>query len=452
LIVGLTFGTTLLWCAAAAYSTYVSYRELNEAFDIALKEAGWRLLPLAAGYAQRRGEADIQALHRLDQGPDEYLSYLVRDAGGRVVFQAHDASSLPYEPTLAPGFKTIGQYRLYTGTDPATGYTITIAETIHGRIEAATGTILAVLWPLAALIPLNALVIWMIVRQAMRPVLRLSNDIAARGSQNLAALDTLDQPFELRPIADAVARLLERLKAALDAERAFAANCAHELRTPLAGALAQTQRLIAELTDGKDRRRARDVEATLKRVSGLTEKVLQLSRADAGVGARDRDVDLVPVLDLLVDDCDKHVLEHGRIHYEKPDSSFSLVRRVDVDAFAIVVRNLIDNALKHGVDGAAVEVIAASDGTIRIINECPTVSPEVLADLKRRFVRGETRHAGSGLGLAIAETIMARTGGKLDLLSPPPGRASGFEARLSLPPAAHTGDSERNPNSSVKSV
>jgi two-component system OmpR family sensor kinase len=114
------------------------------------------------------------------------------------------------------------------------------------------------------------------------------------------------------------------------------------------------------------------------------------------------------------------------------------VRRIDVDAFAIVVRNLIDNALKHGADDAAVEVIAASDGTIRIINEGPTVSPEVRAALKKRFVRGETHHPGSGLGLAIAEAIMARIGGKLDLFSPSPGRISGFEARLSLPPAAHT--------------
>ena len=80
----------------------------------------------------------------------------------------------------------------------------------------------------------------------MKPVLRLSRDIAA-AAPNLAPLDISDQPSELRPIAEAVARLVERLRAALDAERAFAANSAHELRTPIAGALARTQRMIAEL-------------------------------------------------------------------------------------------------------------------------------------------------------------------------------------------------------------
>jgi two-component system OmpR family sensor kinase len=130
----------------------------------------------------------------------------------------------------------------------------------------------------------------------MKPVLRLSGDIARRSSDNLAPLDTSDQPGDLRPIAEAVARLVERLRAALDAERAFAANGAHELRTPIAGALARTQRMIAELSDPNDRRRARDVEVTLKRLSGLAEKLMQLSRVDAGVSLGDRDVDLVPVL------------------------------------------------------------------------------------------------------------------------------------------------------------
>ena len=105
---------------------------------------------------------------------------------------------------------------------------------------------------------------------------------------------------------------MERLRAALDAERAFAANSAHELRTPIAGALARTERMIAELSDPNDRRRARDVEVTLKRLSGLAEKLMQLCRVDAGVSLGDRDVDLVPVLDMVVDDCAKRLDEPNR--------------------------------------------------------------------------------------------------------------------------------------------
>jgi len=189
--------------------------------------------------------------------------------------------------------------------------------------------------------------------------------------------------------------------------------------------------LIAELSDPNDRRRARDVEATLKRLSGLAEKLMQLSRVDAGVSLGDRDVDLIPVLDIVVDDCAKRLNEPERIHYVKPAGA-TLVARMDMDAFAMVVRNLIDNAAYHGADGGRIEIEVGADGMIRVTNGGPVVPPQVLAGLKRRFVRGETGSAGAGLGLAIAETIMSQTGGKLELFSPAPGRDDGFEARLTV--------------------
>ncbi len=431
LILGLTLGTTILWCGAATYSSYISYHELNEAFDHALHESAQRLLPLAADSALGHEGHDARAIHHFIEGRNEYLSFQLRDASGRIVMRTHDAPLKPYNVTPSPGFSTVGDYRLFTDTDETTGLTITVAETTKGRREAAFGGVAAMLWPLVALIPLNALAIWLAVRGAMKPVLRLSGDIATRSGDNLAPLDISDQPAELRPIADAVARLVERLRAALDAERAFAANSAHELRTPIAGALARTQRMIAELRDPDDRRRARDVEATLKRLSGLAEKLMQLSRADAGVSRGDRDVDLIAVLDLVVDDCAKRLGAPERLHYVKPAGA-TLMARMDMDAFATVVRNLIDNAANHGTAGGRVDVEVAPEGVIRVINDGPVVPPEVLAGLKRRFVRGETMSAGAGLGLAIAETIMSQTGGSLALLSPAPGREQGFEARLML--------------------
>jgi len=431
LILGLTLATTVLWCGAASYSSYVSYRELNETFDRALREAGRRILPLASDHILGHDSENSRAIHHVIEGRKEYLSYQLRDVSGRIVLRAHDAPSEPYDLTPTAGFSTVGEYRLFTDTDSATGLTITVAETTEGRREAAIGGTEAMLWPLLGLIPLNILAIWLTVRGAMRPVLRLSGDIAARSGQNLAPLDISDQPGELKPIAEAVARLVDRLRAALDAERAFAANSAHELRTPIAGALAQTQRLIAELGDPKDRRRAREVETTLKRLSGLAEKLMQLSRADAGVGVGDKDVDLIPVLDLMVADCAKRLDDHERIHYLKPDGA-ALIAPMDLDAFAMVVRNLLDNAVNHGAADGVIEVRYETDGIVRVINDGPVVPPDILAQLKSRFARGLSHHAGAGLGLAIVETIMAQTHGKLELFSPAPGREAGFEARLTI--------------------
>jgi two-component system OmpR family sensor kinase len=431
LIVGLTLGTTLLWCGAVTYSSYTSYHELDETLDRALRESAQHLLPLAADSVLGNGRREAHAIYHFIEGRNEYLSFQLRDPAGRIVMRSHDAPLKPYNQTPSPGFSTVGDYRLYTDTDDTTGLTITVAETAKGRREAVFGGAQAMLWPLLALIPLNVLAIWLTVRGAMKPVLRLSGDIATRSGNNLAPLDISDQPGELRPIAEAVARLLERLRAALDAERAFAANSAHELRTPIAGALARTQRMIAELTDPNDRRRAREVESTLKRLSDLAEKLMQLSRVDAGLSVADRQVDLIPVLDLVVDDCAKRLEEPERIHYVKPAGA-RLLARMDMDAFAMVVRNLIDNAVNHGAAGGRIDVRVSPDGSVRVANEGPVVPPQVLAGLKRRFVRGETRSAGAGLGLAIAETIVSQTGGELELFSPAQGRDDGFEARVNL--------------------
>ena len=431
LIIILTLGTTLIWCGAAAYAAYVSNHELNEAFDRSLEQAGRRLLPLAADAILGHEEDDARAVERATDNPNEYLSYQLRDAKGRIVFRSHDAPSMPYDLAPASGLSTVGNYRLFTYTDNATGLTITIAETTRERWHAMSNSAKAMLWPLVGLIPLNILIIWLTVRGTLRPVQNLSSAIAQRGGQNLAPLDISGQPNELRPIAQAVARLVERLRLALDAERHFAANSAHELRTPIAGALAQTQRMIAELKSPSDQNRARDLEVTLKRLSSLAEKLMQISRVDAGVGPSPQDVDLMPALDLVVADFTHQLGNPNRLKYVKAKDA-TLIARMDMDAFAIVMRNLLDNAAKHGPAGGVVELWLEPENVIRVINDGPVVAPEMLAKLKQRFARGQSRTEGTGLGLAIVDTIMNQAMGKLELISPATGKDGGFEARLSL--------------------
>lgn len=431
LIVGLTLATTILWCAAAAYAIHVASNELKESFDRALVETARHLLPLAADDLAGRDAGEAQGRPELGSGGDGDLRYQIRDSSGHIVLGTHGAPLVADLERQPPGFRASGKYRLFTASDPSTGLSITVAETHQNRAEAIRGAELAMLLPLAGLIPLNVLAIGLVVRGSMRRVRRLGGEIAARGEHNLAPLDISGQPTELRPVAAAVARLVERLRAALDAERAFAANSAHELRTPIAGALAQTQRLIAELHDTADQRRAREVEATLKRLSLLTEKLLQLARIDAGVGVGTAMVDLVPAVELVVADCGRRIGAPERVVLTKARDA-RLVVAMDLDAFAMAVRNLIDNAVAHGPAGGGIEVRVEAGAVVRVISEGPAVAPDLLTRLTKRFARGETRGAGAGLGLAIVETIMDRVGGRLDLFSPVPGRNDGFEARLTF--------------------
>ena len=102
---------------------------------------------------------------------------------------------------------------------------------------------------------------------------------------------------------------------------------------------------------------------------------MQLSRVDAGIGLADQPVDLTPVLDLVVNDCAKRLDDPGRIRYVKPDG-VTLVAAMDMDAFAMAVRNLIDNALAHGAADGPVDVKVEADGVVRVINDGPVVPAE----------------------------------------------------------------------------
>ena len=106
---------------------------------------------------------------------------------------------------------------------------------------------------------------------------------------------------------------------------------------------------------------------------------------------------------------------------------------IDADSFAIVLRNLVENGLKHGLPDRPVAIALSGDGVLTVSNEGPSVPPDLLLRLLQPFERGRTAAEGSGLGLAIVNAIATGTGGRLVLSSPLPGRQSGFEARFSAP-------------------
>ncbi|MGV2183929.1 ATP-binding protein [Rhizobium rhizogenes] len=435
LIAALTGTVVVFWLIAVGIGVYVVNHELSETFDGALQETAERLMPLVVDdLANRDPSSDPQSLEELNKGLNrEYLTYQVLDASGKVILHSHDAPPIAYEVPLKIGFHNTPKYRIYTESSMNGTIFLHVADAFKNRREASRESGVALLWPLLALIPASILAIWFAVGRSLRPIDRLRSDIATKDGGNMVPLESDTLPRELQPIARSVNLLLERLRSALEAEREFTANSAHELRTPIAGALAQTQRLIAELPAGPLVERAGRIETSLSNLGRLAEKLLQLSRAQAGIGTGDKPVDLMAVIETIIGDYDRDTGTAGRILLESnPDET--LIRNVDIDAFAIVMRNLIENALIHGPTDDEVTVKVDGD-VIRILNGGHALSLEELAGLKKRFWRGKTKASGSGLGLAIAERIVGQIGGRLVLLSPAAGRADGFEARITLPSA-----------------
>jgi len=432
----LTAAIAALWLVATVAAGLVLRREIDAVFDSALQEVAQRVLPLA--YLEildrdgifppdgRAAEVPSVAPHR------ETISYIVRDASGRLLMQSHDAEPAAFPASLERGFEETGGKRFFTESAVRGTLFVTTTEPAGHRQRAVIQAAVTLVWPLVVLLPLSLAGVWWLVARTFQPVARFQKAIEARDHNHLTPLVTARLPTEIMPVAEAVNALILRLQRAIDSERRFASNSAHELRTPVAAALAQTQRTIAELPAGATRERGQAIEAALQRLARLSEKLLQWARAEGGSLIVDHPQDIAEVLIHVLDDVGASGTEASRLLLTLPASGQCLTT-LDIDAFAVLARNLIENALNHGTADQPVRIQLTETGLFSVSNGGAVIAVENLARLMVPFERGETRAEGVGLGLAIAQSIAQGAGGSLVLTSPAPGRQDGFQARVQLP-------------------
>ncbi len=425
----LGLGLTLLWVAAAAVTIQKLRHEMDEVFDSALEETGQRLLPLAVrDIVGRDSDDDASQSVATMREHNEYFTYVVRDAEDRVLLRSHKADLSVFPPFTAMGFANTSTHRIYSDAALQGTITISIAEPLARRQMVAREILVGLALPLGLLIPISLIGVWAVVRLSMAPLRRFRSDIEVRGAGDFTPISAEGLPSEVQPNALAVNRLLERLKQTLEAERSFTANSAHELRTPVAAALAQTQRLVIETSDEAARARGREIETALRRLARLSEKLMQLARAEGARLRAAEPTDLAAILHMVVNEITASAGNAGRVELVLPAAP--ALSHIDPDAFAILARNLIENALKHGSRQEPVRVTLSADGVLRVANAGAAIAPDLLARLSEPFERGRAQADGAGLGLAIARTIAAGSGGRLELLSPRVGRQDGFEARF----------------------
>lgn len=427
-VVALSLVVTFLWLGAAAVTSRLLSGEMGEVFDSALQETGQRILQLAViDVLSREEEGITQQITALD-AHEEHFTYLVRDKQGRILLASHRADAAQFPVFTASGFHQTDDHRFYQEAAVQGTIILSIAEPLAHRKTVARELAMALALPLLAIIPLSIVGIGFGIGFGLRPLGQLRRQLAQRDANDLAPLSTADLPRELQSIAAAVNQLFLRLTTAFDAERSFASNAAHELRTPLAGAVAQVQRLRQQTQEPETARRADAIEGTLKRLTRLSERLMQLARAEGAQLVAPAPHDLRVVLRLVISDFTRGA-DAGRIDYTAPDAP--VMSQIDPDAIAIVARNLIENALRHGEDGQ-IRLRVTADGWLHVENDCPPVPAGVLTGLSGRFARGEGAGSGSGLGLAIVHTIADRAGTAFTLTSPIPGQDRGFRASIQL--------------------
>lgn len=423
------------WIIGVVAAALVVRHEIKEVFDSALRETAGDIVPVAlseynlqkAGRTQQPGTLPVAL--RMARG---HVHFFLRDRAGNVLLASSGAPRDPPDFPLSKSFKNDKSFRYYTQFLETDDVWIQVGQELKERHEAVMGLWIGLASPLLALLPIAAFAVWHTVGRATAPITTVSRELETRGGDRLDPIDGTAMPDELVPVVDSVNTLMQRLKAVLESERAFAGNAAHELRNPIASARAQIQVLAGNLAGTPGQARAENISSQLGQLGRRIEKLLQMSRAEAGLGQSRERTDLAAIAELLVDEYRRRPDVRNRLNLVTPGDGCWVA--MDQDALAIVLRNVIENAVSHGASSDPIDV-RVGEHTVSVVNACPPVPPDVLLDLKSRFRRGISNGGGSGLGLAIVDTIMRQAGGRVELMSPARDRSDGFEIDLVFPGA-----------------
>lgn len=424
LIASVLGASVLVWLVTLAVVVHVAWRQTSEVFDDALKE-GARLV-LALGTTQSPGRGPGEPAGRGDAAKLE-LHYQLVASDGRVLRRAEEAPSRPFSPSFAKrkGYENVwvdGRawrvYLLRAGSAEGSGdaVQIQIGQPWDERLELLEEIAEDLAWPMLGLLLLLGGFCWFAIRRLLQPIERTAARIAAKSPDDLAPVPATGEPRELLPIVQALNLVLGRLAGALQAERRFTADAAHELRTPLAALRMRIQ--LMQRQQAATPPAPVDLQGLrneVDRCTALTESLLALARLDP-----ERPEALVrePVdLEALFE----------RIAAARPAASGTEpTLRLDARSLSVrahpallesALRNLLDNAVRYGDAGGRVEIGAeAVGGAVRIAvrDDGPGVSAADRARLAERFFRVlGTGQAGSGLGLSIVARIAALHGAAL---------------------------------------
>jgi two-component system sensor histidine kinase QseC len=399
----------LVWALALAVSVHRARHEVNELFDTEIVQLA-RQVQFTLGGPQATGGA---APARGSAGDADLgdLAIAAWNADGLPLL-GHGASvPLPRRPG-ANGFVDLTldgrRWRVYYLQAAAGERPVAVGQHLAERNVLVWNLVASQLLPWLLVLPVLLVTMAWAVRRALAPVHALTAELAGRGADELQPVSSRQAPAELRPLLGAMNGMFARIEQLLARERRFTADAAHELRTPLAVLRAQWD-VLRRAEDGAERRRAEaNLSAGLERMDRLVTQMLALSRLEA----TDRLTQSAPVdWPSLVEQAMSDLLPLAeRRHIElacdwPPAGVPPFALRGHPELLAVLLRNLLDNAVRYAPGRSAVTLRFAAD-RLMVENDGPPLSDDVLAHLGERFHRHDGQaESGSGLGVSIAERI-----------------------------------------------
>jgi two-component system, OmpR family, sensor kinase len=274
---------------------------------------------------------------------------------------------------------------------------------------------------------------WLLAGSLARPLRALAGTARRLGHGDLGARAEVIGPSEQRDVARAFNEMAERLERVLAAQREFAANASHQLRTPLTGLRLRLEAASLKAGDPELERELAAAEREAERLGRLVGSLLALAR-EADRPELRRPTSLADACSRAADRWEAQAARNGQQLALATSEALALAAEDDV---AIVLDNLVENALSYSPPGTTVTLECGRDGAVvrlAVSDEGPGLAEDEEERVWERFARGSAgdRAAGTGLGLAVVRTLVERWDGEARLVRRAEG---GTRAEVRFPAA-----------------
>lgn len=417
-------GVAAAWLVTMAFSFIDAHREVDKLFDAQLAQSAQTLLALAS----HDGGDDVEDLDVVAHKYQRRLRFQIWRADGKLLMRSKKAPKTPLTANegFSEGSGEDGRWRQFSQWNDARSLQVQVSESHQFRDELILNIAWRLLLPALFGLPLIGSWVWLATRHGLASLDVVARQIASRDPQQLQAVSPASAPEEIRTMLEALNGLLARVEDVLDAERRFTADAAHELRTPLAALQAQLQ-VALRARDSRERDHSlQQLQAGLVRAARLVDQMLQLARLDPESGLPYPEaVDLGELAESVCAELGTLILARN-LDFAL-DAATGCIVNGQAHWLRVLMRNLVDNAIRYTPEGGRVRVAVARDG-----NRCKLCVSDSGAGIPanerdavlRRFHRlNHSSESGCGLGLAIVARIAELHGAALALADndPPPG-------------------------------
>ncbi len=418
-------GTISLGLLLGAFVIYRStLAEVDDLFDYQLRQLALSLRDQAFHNAFAPATGDV--------AEDFDFVIQVWSPEGVRVYYSHPHKTLP--GLVQIGYNTIqtpeGNWRVFAAK--LNSLVIQVAQPLKVRNQMALRTAMHLLIPLFALLPVLSVLIWILVSRGLAPLNRLAKAVATRSPKALEPLPEQKSPVEVLPLVRSLNDLLARLAEALAAQKAFIADAAHELRTPIAAMQLQAQLVERAETEEEAKVALEDLQAGIHRAGHAVRQLLTLARQDPDMAAK-------PFASVSLAELARSVIGDQVALAGAKDIDLGLAAADekalvmgDTEGLRILLANLVENAVRYTPPGGQVDVSVRrqEDGSaiVEVADSGPGIAIKDQSRVFDRFYRGEaTTEPGTGLGLAIVKTVADRHGAKVELQN---GETGGLRVRV----------------------